>query len=348
MKDFLHFLCRLAAVLLLSIVSIFIATAVWSSDRLLHPPRRPLQDYHRKILAHPREYGLNITPYTGPSGTPCLLVTPAANGSPAEKSHILREKLTGSGLHLAPWGKVHATIILLHGFTGRKEDHLPITERLCAAGFRCLLVDLPGHGDSPLTNATFGFTENSLITEVWNDANLRFSLPSEPVALFGFSQGGAIALQMAGSPHAPWSAVASLSTFTSLDQPVSNSIPAAAPRFSNLSSFASAACSVGVKCRVGFFPSEIRPLDAARRIHVPTFIAHGDEDELIPFAAGIALFEAVPVDHKVFRPIKGAKHGNILTIGSLNLYSDLCRFYLEVMPPPKSRTIRKGSAQEKI
>src|SRR5207302_9521229 len=126
------------------------------------------------------------------------------------KGNKLRSQLQAQGLSVPDWGEVKATLILLHGHSGRKEDHLPVAERLCAVGFRCILIDLPGHGDHPAPFATFGFREAALPGEVLREAARRFAFKPEPAGLFGISQGGAIALQSAARPDEEWFAVAEI------------------------------------------------------------------------------------------------------------------------------------------
>ncbi|MFD0894440.1 alpha/beta fold hydrolase [Luteolibacter ambystomatis] len=326
----IKFIRRAAITSTLLLLVAFGGLAVWGSDRLLHPNRRPLQDYHREILSQPSEFGLRVQPYTGPSGTPCLLVTPSPDPGTANKGRIVREELMKRGVTPGRWGDTRGTIVLLHGYCGRKEDNLPIAERFCAAGFRCILPDLPGHGDNPSPTATFGKHETALAGDLVADAAQRFSFPAAPAALFGISQGGAIALQAAGKCDGHWSAVATVAAFSSLSQPVERAATAI-PKLAVIAPFASEACSCGVYFREGFTPADIRPVDAATRITIPAFIVHGDQDTFIPISAGRAIYDAIPGNRKTFREVRGGGHGNVLSTGSHALYADLCRFYITSM-----------------
>jgi pimeloyl-ACP methyl ester carboxylesterase len=309
----------------------FMGLGWWSSHRLLHPPRRDLQDYHREIIRDPRDFGIQITPYTGPGGTPCLMVTPVENPDRARKGRAVRDALADNGIRCAPWGRIRGTVVLLHGYKGRKEDHLPVSERLCAAGFRCLLPDLPGHGDHPSATATFGRTEADQIAGLLRDAAGRFSFPPENAGLLGVSQGGAISLQAAALDDSPWKAVASISAFASLDQPIASGSRTLCSPVAFISPLASTACNLGVYAREGFLPSEISPVAAVSRLGIPVFIAHGEQDSFIPIAQGRAIFDAIPSRQKTFRPVPGAGHGNALAVGSTPLYAELCAFFLKAM-----------------
>ncbi|BCU78707.1 alpha/beta fold hydrolase [Luteolibacter sp. LG18] len=330
MKKFLR---RLTLATLVLTLTAFAGLACWGSDQLLHPNRRSLQDYHREILRAPSDFGLRIQSYTGAEGTPCLLVTPSPRPGPANKGRMVRDALAKRGVKIGPWGEIRGTIVLLHGFCGRKEDNLPIAERLCAVGFRCILPDLPGHGENPAASATFGHRENSLPADLLDDAAKRFSFAPAPAALFGISQGGAIALQAAGRDDHRWSSIVSVASFASLDQPVGRAA-GAIHQLACIAPFASGACATGVFCREGFTPSDVRPIDAAKHIEIPALIVHGDQDEFIPVSSGKAIYDALPGPRKAFRVVHTAGHGNVLATGSNELYADLCRFYLDACKAP--------------
>lgn len=335
MKRPRRMLRRLAVPATVLLLAGWIAAAWWGSAHLVSPQRRALQDYHHAILGQPDRYGLRIEPFRGAAETPCLLVT--ASGSPGDalKSRIVRDELARRGVGLAPWGRQLGTIVMLYGHGGRKEDHLPICERFCAAGFRCLLLDLPGQGDHPAPVGSFGLREAALIESVLADTAARFAFPDDPVCLFGVSQGGAIALQTAARDPRKWSAIASIATFTSLDRPIRRSAEELLPAPLG---FATPLATFGVGCgtrlRAGFWPAEVRPLDAAARLHMPVFIGHGDRDAYIGIDQGRELFAAIPATRKQFRVVAGADHGRVLSVGSHALYSDLCQFFLAAVQAP--------------
>ena len=83
----------------------------------------------------------------------------------------------------------------MHGHFGRKENHLPVSERFCAIGFRCLLFDVPDHGEHPSPTTTFALNEAMLPRAVLESAAQRFGFDPRPAGLFvALSLGGAIAL----------------------------------------------------------------------------------------------------------------------------------------------------------
>jgi pimeloyl-ACP methyl ester carboxylesterase len=313
-------------------LAIFAVTAfgalTWiASSRLICPPRRVLQDHHQDILANAREHGMRIESFAV-SGTPCLLCEPLAQPGSAVKGNKLRAELQAQSVPLAPWGEIKATLVLLHGHKGCKEDHLPVAERFCAAGFRCLLVDLPGHGQNPEPFASFGKRESSLPGEVLRAAATRFQFDPSPAALFGISQGGAIVLQAAAQTDEQCFAVGELSSFAALDQVVTQQAKAL---FGPLSSMANEIVTTLVQQRAGYTPSEIRPVDAASKLTIPVLIGHGDADSFVTPDQAQVLYAAAPSTRKQFLTIPGAGHSNVL-VTTAPVYATMTRFFWEALP----------------
>ena len=87
----------------------------------------------------------------------------------------------------APVGAV--TIVLLHGFTGSKENWYPVAARL-QGRYRLVIPDLPGWGQSQRRrSADYGFVAEAGRVAAF----LRKVSPDRPVVLVGHSMGGGIA-----------------------------------------------------------------------------------------------------------------------------------------------------------
>ena len=86
------------------------------------------------------------------------------------------------------------TIVMVHGFTGSKENWYPLAREL-RGRYRLLIPDLPGWGDSQRKpGAIYGFPEQAANV----DAFIRALSPGRPVVLLGHSMGGGIAALAAG------------------------------------------------------------------------------------------------------------------------------------------------------
>lgn len=85
------------------------------------------------------------------------------------------------------------TIVMIHGFTGSKENWYPLADRL-RGRYRMLVPDLPGWGESERKeDADYGFVAQSERVADF----IRKMSPNKPVVLLGHSMGGGIAALVA-------------------------------------------------------------------------------------------------------------------------------------------------------
>lgn len=317
-------------ILLLGLGGAAFLTLTWmASSRLICPPRAIVHDQQREILDHPADHGLVIHSFTVRTSdgydTPCLMCEPSKRPGAALKGTTVRQELLAQGLAVPPWGDIKATLVLLHGHSGRKENFLAVAERFCAAGFRCLMMDMPGHGAHHARFATFGVVEAKLPHEILQAAAKQFSFSPQPAGLFGLSQGGAIVLQAAARPGETWFAVGELSGFATLDEVIA----AEAQRlFGPLHRPAYGIVRWLVMTRAGFVPENVRPLDAAGLLtKQAVLIGHGDDDDFVPPDHARKLFAAVPGTRKQFLSVPGADHHHVL-VTTAPVYATLSAFFV--------------------
>jgi pimeloyl-ACP methyl ester carboxylesterase len=155
-------------------------------------------DDHRQFLADPAEHGMRIERFTASDGTPSLICTPAGNSG--RRGAIIRQQLREENPDMPSFGTVTGNLVFLHGRKGRKEDYLPVAERLCAAGFRCIIPDLPAHGDHPGKVTTYGVREAFLSSRVLREAAAHFGFRKQPCGLVGMSMGVSVAVHAAALP----------------------------------------------------------------------------------------------------------------------------------------------------
>ena len=85
------------------------------------------------------------------------------------------------------------TVVMLHGFTGSKENWYPLAARL-RGRYRLLVPDLPGWGESQRTpGANYGYGAQAARVRAF----LHALSPRRPVVLLGHSMGGGIAALVA-------------------------------------------------------------------------------------------------------------------------------------------------------
>jgi pimeloyl-ACP methyl ester carboxylesterase len=302
------------------------AVCVWAGYELASPPRRALQDYHREFLADPAAHGVKIEPFQTLEGTPCLLVEPLASGALGTRGQRVREQLGAKGVTLSPPGKVVGTLVLVHGRKGRKEDYLLIAERLCAAGFRCLLPDMPGHGEHPRPHVTFGLTESDIPRQALHDAAKIFHFSPVPAGLLGMSMGGAVAMRAAAAPEAEWKALVIISSFDRLEVAIEKTVSDRVGQ--TLGHIWRLGAGIVYRAVTGHDLTEIRSDTVAGKITMPTLIAHGTKDRVIPYESGKRLYAALPQTlAKQWVEVPGADHDNVL-ITDFPIYATVAEWML--------------------
>jgi pimeloyl-ACP methyl ester carboxylesterase len=86
------------------------------------------------------------------------------------------------------------TIVLLHCYGLSQTVMAPWALRLAQGGWRCVLVDLRGHGQSTGRRIYFGLREARDLSQLL-DALARDGRLTEPAAVFGYSYGAALGLR---------------------------------------------------------------------------------------------------------------------------------------------------------
>lgn len=321
----------MAGTLVLALLGI--GAVVWTaSTELIAPARRALQDYHKEWLERPYEHGMRIRRFDAIDGqVPCLLAEPNEAAGLSKRGETVRRQLEERDVVLAPFGKAFANLVLLHGRNGRKEDLLPVAERFCAVGFRCVIPDMPTQGESQQSILTFGLSdfEASLPSGVLEDAVAQFGIPLENAGLWGMSMGGAFLARAASLPEARWKALVVVCSFDTLDAVVERKaasyVGPVAPLFTRI---VAETCMV----RGGANPAQVQPARWAAQITTPVFVAHGDEDELILPEQGRRLYEAYGSPDKVWMLVKGGSHDRIL-VTEHPLYADMSAWFLKYLRP---------------
>jgi uncharacterized protein len=314
----------LATVILVTFVAI--SLVFWAGSEIAKPPRRPLHDYHQEYLTQPAAHGIVIEKYTTLDGTPCLVCFPEPSGNFAERGNKLRQQLTARGITLRPAAEIVGTLVLLHGRKGRKEDYLPIAERFCAAGFRCVIPDLPAHGDHPHPLATYGVREAELPARVLAETAQHFSFEAQPAGLLGMSMGGSVAMHAAACQDGPWKSLIIIASFDSFSQVIE------AQASQKIGTLLGPILARGIDeiyhRKTGIHLADIEPRKHAASITIPTLIAHGTADRVASLQAGKKLFDSLPdTTTKRWLEIPAAGHDNVL-ITDFPLYAELSSWML--------------------
>ena len=195
-------------------------------------------------------------------------------------------------------------VLLLHGYTGWKEEMYQFACWYHQQGYSVLVPDLRCQGESEGDFIGMGWTDH-YDCELWI-AHILEQAPEAQIVLHGQSMGAATALLMAGSPEVSEriKAVVADSAYTSAYEMFGDKItewfhlPAAL--------FVDSAC-VMLRLRGGYDLRDASPLGAVAASGIPTLFIHGDEDRMIDVNMSYALFEAAACEKELFI-VEGAGH----------------------------------------
>jgi pimeloyl-ACP methyl ester carboxylesterase len=135
----------------------------------------------KAMVLPPRDYHVKIISKVGES--------------PDGKRHSLSLSFVPATNSFAPL-KEPATIFILHGYTLTKESMMPWALLLAQAGYRVVLVDLRGHGQSTGWQVSFGKYETADLSRVL-DYLTEKQLCDERVGVLGLSYGATLGLHWA-------------------------------------------------------------------------------------------------------------------------------------------------------
>ncbi len=195
-------------------------------------------------------------------------------------------------------------VLLLHGYTGWKEEMYQFAYWYQRQGYAVLVPDLRCQGESEGDFIGMGWTDHYDCL-LWIERILEVS-PNAKIVLHGQSMGAATALIMAGSPEVSEHirAVVSDSAYTEAYDMFGDKItewfhlPAAL--------FVDSAC-VMLKLRGGYDLRDASPLKAVQNSGIPTLFIHGEEDKMIDVNMSYELFAAAACEKELFI-VEGAGH----------------------------------------
>lgn len=231
--------------------------------------------------------------------------TPDQLGLEAEEVHLVPEP----GVELHAWYISHpqplATLLFCHGNAGNVSHRLENAHYLYLTGFQVLLFDYRGYGHSSGQPSEAGLYRDA--EAAWEHLVARADTTGAPRVIFGRSLGGAVAVELATRLAAEGvEAVNGLiveSTFTSIHTLARLMFPLPLPDL----------------------PVRYDSLAKIGRISMPLLAIHGEQDELIPYDDGLALFEAAP-EPKTWYPIPRAGHNDTYVVGGPAYFERLAAF----------------------
>jgi hypothetical protein len=230
---------------------------------------------------------------------PYWMAEPEDMGLAAEEVMLEPERDVQIHAWFFPRPKPVASLLFCHGNGGNASHRLENVRWLILSGFQVLLFDYRGYGHSSGEPSESGLYRDA--ATAWQYLVERPDTAGAPRIIFGRSLGGAVAVDLAAD--APADGLILESTFTSIRTLVRLIYHLPLPEL----------------------PVKYDSLSKIGRLKMPLLAIHGEEDELIPFADGQALFEAAP-EPKTWYPIPGAGHNDTYAVGGEPYFRQLASF----------------------
>lgn len=209
----------------------------------------------------------------------------------------------GDGVRLHGWwlaspGASLATLFL-HGNAGNLTHRAARMKEIAAAGSSILVIDYRGYGKSEGRPSESGLYRDAEAGYLYLAAQ---GFPPERILLHGESLGTAVAVELAR--RRPAAAVILESPFTSARDMAGRVLPLVGPLL---------VWGYNTRSKIGL-------------VRRPLLVIHGNQDEIVPFEMGRAVFEAA-AGPKWFWEVAGAGHNDIVDTAGPRYRQRLTDFY---------------------
>lgn len=203
----------------------------------------------------------------------------------------------------APAAEGAPGVVLLHGVTDSRRQLVERARLLREAGYAVLLVDLPGHGETPARQIGYGWSERHAAAAAVG--YLRQRRPRTRVGVVGISLGGAAAA-LAG-PALNADALVLEMVFPTFRAAVGNRVrrwtgPLAPPL--------AAALLRQSRARLGAPADSLQPVVSLAAVRTPTFVIGGTDDPYTPPAETRALYDAARGPKELWL-VEGGRHEDL-------------------------------------
>lgn len=193
--------------------------------------------------------------------------------------------------------------MIVHGYHANLEDMIIIGKFYSDMGFKVMLLDMRGHGQSEGAFTTLGHFEKYDLKK-WIHFALRTYGATDQILLHGVSM-GASTIFLSTTLNLPQNVkfIVADSGFDSIWNMLWNNLKPKALRI-----ILPGASIISFLSRRFFFGS-VSVSQAVRKNRIPLMIVHGEKDEKVPFAVGKALHEISKAPTKDFFQVPNCKHG---------------------------------------
>jgi pimeloyl-ACP methyl ester carboxylesterase len=209
---------------------------------------------------------------------------------------------------IEPSSTPRGTIVLLHGVRSDRRSLAAMGIAIADAGYRSVLVDLRGHGESTGQYLTYGAVEAGDVSSLLDAVGQRGELGC--VGAYGFSYGAAVALQLSARDHR-LKAVVAVAPFASLREVVLDYRERYLPYPLRLLPDLWFEEALNQASQLALFdPERSAPLHAVSRSHAHQLLIHGTADTQVPLKHSQELALAAGPGAELMT-VNGASHENL-------------------------------------
>lgn len=198
----------------------------------------------------------------------------------------------------------HKWVLLLHGYTGWKEEMYPFAYWYYGQGYHAIVPDLRCQGESEGDFIGMGWTDHYDCMK-WIDYILEQDADAG-IVIHGQSMGASTALMLTGEKNLPKNikAVISDCAYTDAYSMFGEKIT----EWFHLPAFplVDSACLI-LKLRGGYDLKKASAIDAVKKSITPTLFIHGEEDAMIPADMSRDLYKAASCEKQLLI-VEGAGH----------------------------------------
>jgi len=200
-----------------------------------------------------------------------------------------------------------ANVILLHGMHGMDATSLfNYAKFLHEANYSVICVDMRAHGKSGGDALSFGYLEPLDVMAVISYIKENDDLNDKPIALYGLSMGGSVAINAAAVSEDIHSVIA-VSPFESIQAQVRDYMSASGAGDVFIDSFMPA-INLVLRTKFDINPKKDSPIAKIQGVDVPILFMHGDMDSQTNYNQSKMLYEACPSQNKELKVIEGCEH----------------------------------------
>ena len=199
----------------------------------------------------------------------------------------------------------HDWVLVLHGYTGWKEEMYPFAREYCRRGYHAMVPDLRCQGESDGDFIGMGYTDSKDCLK-WIQGIQKLD-PQARIVIHGQSMGAATGLILSGTEELPSAVKAVISDCSYTDAYAMFEAKIgdwfSLPAFPLVNS-----ARLMLMLRGGYDLYDASAIDAVKRSHVPTLFIHGSNDRMISVDMSRELYEAEACQDKQLLIVDGAGH----------------------------------------